>query len=256
MKRHNLHVDSLVHEFRLLRNRIEAEVQPPALIFITSGSDSDGAGFAAHGIAESLSRTHQRTVLVTSDPALARPAQSGPAEPLRRRASDRVDAPEGPRVGGVFSVVCLSTERVATISRTRVAEMVQELRSSNDYVVVDAGNLAKNGLGLLLVGSADAVILAFRSGRAQQEGDQFLLDTLERAESKTIGVIMTDQDAIDHFLRRDESGAGLESPAENAAAGHNEAPKPKPATGVLQQVSSAPAKLAKRLELALSRLVN
>jgi Mrp family chromosome partitioning ATPase len=251
MKRHTLHADSLVHEFRLLRNRIEAEVHAPALLFVTSGSDSDGAGFAAYGIAESLSRTHQRTVLVTSDPTLAPPAQDGTAEPLRRRASDRVGAPDVPPAQGGFSVVCLSAERVATISRSRVAEMVQELRSSNDYVVIDAGNIAKNGLGLLLVGSADAAIVAFRSGRAQQEGDQFLLDTLERAESKTIGVVMTDQDAIDHFLQRDESGAGLESPV-----GVSEAAKPKPAVGVLQQVGSAPAKLAKRLELALSRLVN
>jgi len=251
MKRHTLHADSFVHEFRLLRNRIEAEVHAPALLFVTSGSDGDGAGFAAHGIAESLSRTHQRTVLVTSDSTLAPPTPAGPAEPLRRRASDRVGAPDAPPTGAGFSVVCLSPERVATISRSRVAEMVKELRSSNDYVVIDAGNIAKNGLGLLLVGSADAAIVAFRSGRAQQEGDQFLLDTLERAESKTIGVIMTDQDAIDHFLQQDESGARLES-----VVGADEATKPKPAAGVLQQVSSAPAKLAKRLELALSRLVN
>lgn len=241
MKSRTLHADSLVHEFRLLRNRIEAEVHAPALLVVTSGSESDGAGFAAHGIAESLSRTHQRTVLVTSDSTLTVPEQSGSAEPLRRRASDKGGTLEAPRTGGAFSVVCLSAERVATISRSRVAEMLQELRSANDYVVVDAGNLAKNGLGLLLLGSADAAIVAFRAGRAQQEGDQFMLDSLERAESKTIGVIMTDKEAIDHFLRRDEATSVADE---------------KPEAGEPQQVGSTPANLAKRLELALSRLVN
>ena len=190
MRGRTLSKDSQVHEFRLLRNRIEAEVQAPALLFVTSATAEDGAGFAAHGIAESLSRANQRAVLVTSDPSLAPPSPEGAQEQMRRRASDKVHTAREPRLGGPFSVVCLSAERVATISRSRVAEMSsRSFWSSHDYVVIDAGNLGKNGLGLLLVGSADAAILAFRAGRAHQEADRFLLDTLERAESKVIGLI-------------------------------------------------------------------
>ncbi len=208
MKGRILPTDSHVHEFRLLRNRIESEIHAPALVFVTSAVDGDGAGFAAHGLAESLSKTHQRTVLVTSDATLATPAaEPAPVEELRRRASDRVDAAGRPLHGGAFSVVCLSPERVATISRSRVAEMVLELRANNDYVVVDAGNLANNGLGLLLLSSADVTIVAFRAGRSQHDADRLMLDALERAESKVFGVVMTSQESIDAFAERDAPDA-------------------------------------------------
>lgn len=226
--------DSFAHEFRLLRNRIEAEIQAPALVFVTSATDGDGAGFAAYGLAESLSKTHQRTVLVTGDPELAAPATVGPIrEGRRRRASDRLETDGRQIQGSTFTVVCLSPERVATISRNHVTDMVQDLRSNNDFVVIDASHLAKNGLGLLLVGAADVTIVAFCSGRAQQESDRALLDTLERAEAKVFGVVMTDQETIDNFAQRGAPRVASES-----------APEPK-AAGVFKQVELALSRLAR-----------
>jgi Mrp family chromosome partitioning ATPase len=226
--------DLLAHEFRLLRNRIEAEMQAPALLFVTSATAGDGAGFAAHGIAESLSRTHQRTVLITSDPSLAASAPGmATRTPQRRRASDKFESSDNRFDSGDFAVVCLSPERVATISRSRVGEMVQELRSNNDYVVIDAGNLAKNGLGLLLVGSADVAIVAFRSGRAQQEADRLMLSYLERAEARVLGVVMTDQEALEQFAEREKTVRVAERSTE----------QPRPAA------------VLKQLELAIARLV-
>jgi Mrp family chromosome partitioning ATPase len=233
MKRTILPVDSLARGFRLLRNRIEAEIQSPALLFVTSATAGDGAGFAAHGLAESLSRTHQRTVLITSNPALAKDPELSPGE-RRRRASDRLDAGGAAAQSGSFSVVCISPERVATISRKRIGEMVLELRKNNDYVVVDAGDLSQNGLGLLLVGSADVTIIAFRSARAQQEADRLMLDTLERAECKILGVIMTDKRTLETFKGVDDRGV----------------PTSEPAAEITKRVP-----VLKRLEFALSRLV-
>jgi Mrp family chromosome partitioning ATPase len=129
---------------------------------------------------------------------------------------------------------------VATISRTHAAEMVKELRSENDYVVVDAGNLAKNGLGLLLLGSADLTIVAFRAGRAQQLDDRLMLDSLERAEAKVFGVIMTDQPTIEHFAHRDD-------PAVSAIE--------EPRVDEPRVVEPLRVPVLKKVELALSRLV-
>ena len=223
-----IHADPISHEFRLLRNKIEAAIHAPALIFVTSATDEDGTGFASHGLAESLSRTHQRTVVITSDPTLAPPAPVG-SEPQKRRATDINGAPKlrlGVQTGAGFSVVCLSAERINTISRTRVAEMVQELRTANDYVIVDAGNLAKNGLGLLLIGQADVAIVAFRAGRAQSEADRLMMDALEQNESKVLGVVMTDQTSIDTFGAR--AGAPL-------LASENVEPAPRRA-GVIRHI--------------------
>ena len=204
-----IHHDSMVHEYRLLRNRIEAEVHAPALILVTSATDRDGAGITAYGLAESLSKTHQRTVLVTTDSTVVAPAEtsmpSSQQPALRRRATDRLES-SGHVTGGDgrFSVVYVSPERIATISRSSVASLVQGLRSEHDYVVIDAGDLPKNSFGLLLIASADATLLAFRAGRAQQPADRVMLDMLERAESKVLGVVMTDMSMIDTFAQRDE----------------------------------------------------
>jgi Mrp family chromosome partitioning ATPase len=238
MKHRNISADSLAHEFRLLRNRIESATVAPALVFVTSATDEDGTGFAAQGIAASLSRTHQRTVLITTDATLAPPSSGEMVGGLRRRASDRVDSAQlAASSSSGFSVVCLSPERVSTISRTRVAEMVQELRASNDYVVVDGGNLAENGLGLLLVSSADIAVVAFRAGRSEQPADRLMMDALERAESKVIGVVMTDQESLEHFA---QSKASAENPADVAV--ERELVERKPA-------------MLRRLEVVLNRLV-
>lgn len=230
--------DSMVHEFRLLRNRIEAEVRAPALVLVTSATDRDGAGLTAYGLAESLTKTHQRTVLVTTDTSMAAPLASTSSRPVerRRREGDRLEAIDRSSPSeGRFSVVSISPERLATISHSSVATLVQELRAANDYVVVDASDLLKNSFGLLLVSSADATLIAFRAGRAQQPTDRVMLDTLERAESKVLGVVMTDEATIDRFTHRDEPVA-IQDPVLEAK------PRLKPAAALIE-----------RFELALTR---
>jgi Mrp family chromosome partitioning ATPase len=194
----------MVHEFRLLRNRIESEIHSPAVLLVTSATDRDGAAVTAYGLAESLSKTHQRTALVTTAKAVVNsPQLLGPATPVQhRRASDRLDGGAAKSPGGL-SVVSISQERLTTISRTNVSSLIEGLRAEHDYVVVDGGDLPANSFALLVASSADAVLLTFLAGRQQTPHDRAMLDTLERAESKVLGVVMTDQEAIDHFERRE-----------------------------------------------------
>jgi Mrp family chromosome partitioning ATPase len=194
----------MVHEFRLLRNRVESEIHSPAVLLVTSATDRDGAAVTAYGLAESLSKTHQRTALVTTAKAVVTsPQLLGPAAPTQhRRASDRLDSGAA-KSPGALSVVSISQERLATISRSNVSSLVEELRAGHDYVVVDGGDLPGNSFALLVASSADAVLVTFLAGRQQTPQDRAMLDTLERTESKILGVVMTEQDAIDHFERRD-----------------------------------------------------
>jgi hypothetical protein len=67
----------------------------------------------------------------------------------------------------------------------------------------------------------------------EQQADRLMLDALERAESKVIGVVMTDQEAIDHFGQRDA----------------------EPAVATAMPTEPKRAAVLKRIELALSRLV-
>lgn len=216
--KHRITTDSMVHEFRLLRNRIEAEVEAPAVVFVTSATDGDGVSLTAYGLAESLSKTKQRTVLVTTAAVTPVTTLPLPDTPRRRRASDRLEGVNHPANDGRLAVVSISPERVATISRSSVAGLVQELRVDHDYVIIDAGNLPKNSFGLLLMASADATLVAFRSGRTQQPADREMLDMLERAEAKVLGVVMTDEATIEHFEHRDEPVAAPEPVTERKPA--------------------------------------
>jgi Mrp family chromosome partitioning ATPase len=207
-----IQTDSMTREFRLLRNRIEAEIHAPAVLLVTSATVRDGAGPTAYGLAESLSKTHQRTVLVTtSSPPTSKQQLLAPSPvTLRRRASDSLEG--GLAKAGGLSVVTISHERIATISRSNVASLMQELRTDYDYVVVDGGDLPSSGFALLLVASVDAVLVTFLAGRQQTPQDRIVLDTLERTEAKMLGIVMIDQESIDHFAQRDVSSESREIP--------------------------------------------
>jgi Mrp family chromosome partitioning ATPase len=195
----------MTREFRFLRTRIESEVESPALIFVTSATARDGAGYTAFGLAESLSRSHQRTALITTDSTLCASSGTPETTPLRRRASDALDASRYPQRGdGTFSLVCISPERLTTMSRNSVAALIKRLHAENDYVVIDAGDLPANSFALLLLPASDAVLVTFRSGRSQQPADRSMLDSLERSEAKMLGVVMTDATALEEYTRRDQ----------------------------------------------------
>jgi Mrp family chromosome partitioning ATPase len=237
--KHRIATDSLAREFRLLRNRIEAEVHAPAVLLVTSATDRDGAGLTAYGLAESLSKTHQRTALLTTS-ATPTPTEwsSGlPAPRQRRRSSDRLDAGNIKMDGG-FSIVSVSNERLATISRASIAELVSDLRAEHDYVVIDGGSLPENTFGLLLLPSADATLVAFLAGRPQLPADRTMLDTLEKAEAKILGVVMNDQATIDHFVEQiPKREPGMERDVVEVPS-----------------IVATPSTLARRLEVALPRI--
>jgi cellulose biosynthesis protein BcsQ len=94
---------------------------------------------------------------------------------------------------------------VATIARSNVDDMLAELRTQYDYIVIDGGDLPNNGFGLLFVTAADGVLLSFRTGRKQLVADRLMLETLERSEAKVIGAVMNDQASIDRFNDDDAS---------------------------------------------------
>jgi Mrp family chromosome partitioning ATPase len=205
MKHRHLN-DSMAHEFRLLRNRIEAEVNAPGLIFVASATAGDGANLTAYGLSQSLCNSNQRAVLVTSDASVAPPDVSVlvPQPAPRRRSNDRLEASVYGDGAGRFSVVTISPERLKTISRANVAGMVQELRAQNDYVIVDGSNLSQNSFALLLASQADATLIAFRSGRSEVPEDRSMLETIERYHSKVLGVVLTDERLVREFAARDD----------------------------------------------------
>lgn len=173
--------DSVARDFRVLRTRIEAEVSPPAILLVTSATERDGTALTAFGLAESLSGS-QRAVVVTSD--VSHPSKKG----------------DGP-----FAVMSLAPERLAMMSRARVASLLEGLGKEYDYTVVDAGDLTKNGFGLLVLASADGALVAFRAGRSEVPADRTMIDMLDRSNVRLLGAVMTEETAIGQFAQRDEA---------------------------------------------------
>lgn len=230
--KHRIQTDSMTREFRLLRNRIEAEIQSPAVILVTSATQRDGASLTAYGLAESMSKTHQRTALITTAAPIEPLGVPASGEPvLRRRASDRLGG-SNEQAGGL-KVISISQERLTTISRANVASLIADLRVEHDFVVIDGSDLPNNSFALLLVTLADAALVTFLSGRQQTPQDRVMLDTLERSETKMLGVVMTDQAAVDHF---NQTGDGSSEPQQHVAV-------KKPTQNAIQ-----------RLEVALQRI--
>jgi len=97
---------------------------------------------------------------------------------------DRPDAAARLANGRRLSIVAISHERVTTMSRSNVAEMLAQLREQYDYVVIDGGDLPNNGFRASLFHLADGVLISFRTGRKQLAGDRVMLDSLERSEAK------------------------------------------------------------------------
>ena len=208
--KHRIHTDSLNREFRLLRNRIEAEIQSPAVILVTSATQRDGASLTAYGLAESMSNTRQRTALITTASPVEQQSFTGTEQPVqRRRASDRLAGDEAG--SGGLKIVSISHERLTTISRANVASLIADLRAEYDFIVIDGGDLPNNSFALLLVALTDAVLVTFLAGRQQTPQDRVMLDTLERSESKMLGIVMTDQNSIDHFTQTADGAAETQS---------------------------------------------
>jgi Mrp family chromosome partitioning ATPase len=182
--------ESLAREFRFLRTRIEADVPSPAILLVASATDRDGVDLTAHGLADALSNSEQSTVVVSTEGPAATPA-------LLPVASKRPSE--------TFAVVSFTADRIAKMSRPSVATLMQRLRSEFDYVVIESSEMATNAFGLLALSSADAVLVAFRSGRSESPADRTMIETLERSNAKLLGVVLLDEATILEHARRREA---------------------------------------------------
>jgi Mrp family chromosome partitioning ATPase len=194
--------ESAAREFRLLRNKIETRIQSPAVILATSATNHDGASLTAYGLADALSRSGQRTALVTCAVGSGSTPILSAASSLRRRKSDVPGAPSRHPIAGRASYVTIANDRAATLSRNEAVALTDRLRREFEYVVVDAGELAQNAFGLLIASIADGILVSFRTGRKQADLDRSMLDIVQRSGAIVLGVVMTDDAAIADFARR------------------------------------------------------
>jgi hypothetical protein len=185
-------------KFDLLRVRLEAEVQRPAVIAITSSTAQDGKDIAARELAHSLAATGYATLLVDTSLTSLNPSKLSPG--LSLDEIGRLQSTADPKTG-VVNVLTLSDATLQRTTNTFVLESaLQILRGKFDYVVISTGHGASASFSTSIVAAADAVLVSVRTGRREDAGDFGLAADLERIGSRFVGVVALDPSVIDEDL--------------------------------------------------------
>jgi len=218
-----------VESFRILRDNVELLTSGRAtgVVLVTSTLPEEGKSTVAASLARASAAAGRRTVLVDADlrrPALAarlgiRPApglteylvgkvESGDVErqvPLAAPASsngNNGNHAESNGRGVVTQLTCIPagyphTGAAELLTSPRMGELLTELASAHDVVIVDSAPLLPVADTRTLLGLADAVVMCVRSGRTTQEQLRAAGAALTRVPADAAGVVVTDVRAGD-----------------------------------------------------------
>jgi Mrp family chromosome partitioning ATPase len=161
-------------QLQLLRARLEAELQRPAVVLVTSALPGDGKSMTAHALARSFSRSGHRTALV--DRAGGGAARGGPTS-LQLPADGGVEWRDG------------------------LSDFISGTRERYEYTLLDAGTFLKSEAAMALARMVDGILLVVRIGRAPSDEDEVMIRTIEHCGGRVVGVVATDDAAIAEFAR-------------------------------------------------------
>jgi Mrp family chromosome partitioning ATPase len=99
------------------------------------------------------------------------------------------------------SVVEIPNEEGGTISRDRLAEFVEKLRSEYDFAIIDAETLVNSSTAMTLTRLVDGILLAVRVGRAPTADDEAMVRMIEQFGSRVVGVVAAERETIADFER-------------------------------------------------------
>jgi Mrp family chromosome partitioning ATPase len=162
-------------QLQLLRSRVEAELGKPSVILVTSAADRDGTSLTAYSLASCFVKSGHRAALVALTPS----------------GGERHDV----------TMIDFPHQDGSAIERERLAKFVEELRSSQDFTVVDAGTLLGSASAMALASMVDGILLAVRVGRAPTDEDELMMQTIAHSRGHVLGVVATSEEAVAEFER-------------------------------------------------------
>jgi Mrp family chromosome partitioning ATPase len=181
-------------DFDMLRARLEVDVVRPAVIAIASSTAGDGAGSVAHALAQSLASTGYPTLYMET----AHNSRGGSRPSIGMTFAECTRSVVPP--SGNLSVLNLSDVGLQKRTSQRdVQSTLESLRTSFDYIVVNAEHGLSTSFETAVVTAADAVIVSVKSGRRQTSSDSRLAQELERLEDRFLGVIALSSAALNDY---------------------------------------------------------
>jgi Mrp family chromosome partitioning ATPase len=162
-------------QLQLLRSRVEAELGKPAVILVTSAADGDGTSLTAYSLASCFVKSGHRAGLVD----------------LAAGGAEHHDV----------TTIELPHEDGSAIGRERLATFVKEMRSSQDFTVIDGGTFLSSASAMALAWMVDGILLTVRVGRAPTDEDELMMQTIAHSRGHVVGVVATSEEAVARFER-------------------------------------------------------
>ncbi len=162
-----------IGRYQALRTQIEFNAPAPAVILVTSATVNDGSTIAAIGLADCLGSAGHRVALVAT-------SLEGTMEVERHFALHSLSEKLGTR---------------RDIS-DNVAAFIDSSRSEFDYTIVEAPPILESRVSLAFAGAVEAVVLSIRLGRMRCPEDDLMMQALERAQARVLGVVGASEASI------------------------------------------------------------
>ena len=193
---------------RILKTKFVLTNPPPRVVMFVSAAEDDGKLEVAANLAVSLARGHRRVTLLDLDLRQnALPKLLGEVVPNVSRASSLDDALVDVAVGDAESETRLVSEPIGGLrvlfsaSLPRGVELVDAgvvpalldtLRKSSDFVLIDAPPMLRVSDALVLATMVDAVVVVANSRSTRRADLSLLRQALSTVAAPKLGVVLVD----------------------------------------------------------------
>jgi capsular exopolysaccharide synthesis family protein len=201
---HPFSLAAINEAFRMVRVQLdtatERELEGARTILITSASEKDGKTSSATQIAKSLAEAGHRVALIDLDlrkPDLAvaakatTPNATGITSLLGndRKLSDVLTPTETAGLSVIPAGPGASAQLLQPLV-SRLPSLIEELRETADYIVIDTAPLGEVGDAYQLLPFADDIIVVARINNTRRKSFQFMRDLLMRAHRTPRGILI------------------------------------------------------------------
>ncbi|CCQ13665.1 Lipopolysaccharide biosynthesis protein [Rhodococcus sp. AW25M09] len=188
--------------FRKIRVHVQSIPTGPQVILVTSSSAKESTINFSVDLAVALAESDRRTVVIETDSAhptvaeqLSLPDSAGLVEALadtadRPDAADQLAAPTTNRNLDAIAVG-VGVDATPMLSTAAMRELVEKLRQSYSYLVIDAPPAAASGATAVLSGLCDGTLLVIDTRLARDRDVATAVRELQGSDARPIAAVLT-----------------------------------------------------------------
>ncbi|MBC5798687.1 MAG: hypothetical protein GIX03_01365 [Candidatus Eremiobacteraeota bacterium] len=206
-------------KLNLLRARIEAGLERPVVLAVTSARRDDGKSLVSYGLSCSLAEADYKVLFVDAS-QYGHHVTENSAPKISDHPEFDVRTYVAPGKEGAPDTLGLSGPGItASGSVDAVRATFERFRETYEYTVIDMSVLTTSSLALLFAAVADGVIVTVREARSISNADKEVSNLLRTAGANFIGAVTADSSAIRGFraaMKRHGAFSKMQFPQEDA----------------------------------------